>query len=366
MNDTKIKDNAQLLNILWILSDELKFEKVVLEEDFYITLLFKELEKIKNNNLVFKWWTCLNKVYFWYYRLSEDIDFSVQAEKSIISMSKKERSNRLTEIHNILDDCFWKIWFKEDRERNINKDWEYRCKHSNATMMRLYYNKESVIEWQWTIVIQVEVSMRKNPYQPQLLKVNHLFFDKDWFDLINNWKDIKTNVYNINEVISEKLRCTYWRLWKRDWEVITKVAIRDYFDIYYFLNLYLINKENFENKFWFKWFDNETFMDLFLYKNLQDYKEKHISKDVSFKEERKYLKDEVLFAKEELSVVLKNWEYKEFFENWIDTTLDFIEWMQRNLKDYINKKYKLNFKEEQHLDEYLKALYDMNVKVIIE
>lgn len=276
-------NNEKLDEIIKEISDITKFDKIMVEKDYYITLFFKELEKHENNWLVFKWWTCLNKVYFWYYRLSEDIDFSVTDSKSIVSMSKKEKSKRLNEIHEILDKCFEQIWFLENRERNFDKLWDYRCKHNNAQMMRLYYEKESLY-W-WNITIQIEISMRKNPYQPKVLTLNHLFYEFNE-DLINNWKDIHVLTYNINEVISEKLRCTYWRLWKdQNWNFITKIAIRDDFDIYYFLIQYLRDKEKFEQWFWFLWFENETFLKLFLYKNIQDFKEKHISKDISFDSE---------------------------------------------------------------------------------
>ncbi len=114
-------NNKELRTIISKISIEKKFDKSMIEKDYYITLFFKELEKFENNWLVFKWWTCLNKVYFWYYRLSEDIDFSVTDTKSIISMTKKEKSKRLNEIHDILDVCFEKIRFNQNRGRNIKK-----------------------------------------------------------------------------------------------------------------------------------------------------------------------------------------------------------------------------------------------------
>lgn len=358
------------LNDIWDIILRIKnqtwFDELMLEKDYYITLFFKELENFKNNWLVFKWWTCLNKIYFWFYRLSEDIDFSVTGSKSIISMTKKEKSKRLNEIHEILDICFEKIWFKENRERNINKLWEYRCKHNNAQMMRLYYEKESIFNWK--ITIQIEISMRKNPFQPKLLNLQHLFFDEFWEDYINWWKNIQVLTYNLNEVISEKLRCTYWRLWKDlEKNIITKVAIRDYFDIYYFIRKYWFESELFEKKFWFSKFDSNIFLNLFLYKNLQDFREKHISKDVLFEKEREYLKNEVISKKKDLNIVLsKNDIEKDFFKTWIDVVLDFIQWMQTNLKVYINNKYNLNFSLDTHIDEYLKKLVEMNIKVEIQ
>lgn len=354
-------NNKELKTIISNISIEKNFDESMLEKDYYITVFFKELEKFENNWLVFKWWTCLNKVYFWYYRLSEDIDFSVTDSKSIVSMSKKEKSKRLNEIHEILDVCFEKIWFKENRERNIDTKWEYRCKHNNAQMMRLYYEKESLF-W-WIITIQIEISMRKNPYQPKNLKLQHLFFDNTQRDLINDWNDIRVLTYNINEVISEKLRCTYWRLWKdKNWKFITKIAIRDHFDIYYFLTQYVSDQKKFEHDFWFEWFESDIFMKLFLYKNLQDFKEKHISKDLYFEEEKNYIKTKLYSLKDDLLVV-SNDEENEFFVWWIDSVLSVIQEMQTILKRYINKTYKLNFDENIHIDKYLEKLVELDVKI---
>ena len=354
-------NNKELETIISKLSKSTNFDTSMIEKDYYITLFFKELEKFENNWLVFKWWTCLNKVYFWYYRLSEDIDFSVTDSKSIVSMSKKEKSKRLNEIHEILDVCFEKIWFKENRERNFDKKWEYRCKHNNAQMMRLYYEKESLF-W-WIITLQIEISMRKNSYQPKNLKLQHLFFDDAQRDLINWWNPIQVLTYNINEVISEKLRCTYWRLWKDDdWNFITKIAIRDHFDVYYFLTQYVSDQKKFENDFWFEWFESDIFMKLFLYKNLQDFKEKHISKDLYFEEEKNYIKTKLEWLKDDLLVVSNDWK-NEFFVWWIDSVLSVIQEMQKILKAYINKNYHLDFSEDTHLDKYLEKLVELDVKI---
>jgi predicted nucleotidyltransferase component of viral defense system len=53
-----------------------------LEKDFLLTLILVKVgtdEQYKN--LIFKGGTCLNKCYFSYFRLSEDLDFVVNAEE---------------------------------------------------------------------------------------------------------------------------------------------------------------------------------------------------------------------------------------------------------------------------------------------
>ena len=63
------------------ISKETWFNVMMIEKDYYITEFFKELQNYPDIWLMFKGWTCLNKVYLWYYRLSEDIDFSVYRDE---------------------------------------------------------------------------------------------------------------------------------------------------------------------------------------------------------------------------------------------------------------------------------------------
>lgn len=63
----------QFLEILAI-SNTSKFDRFKFEKDFLLTLILIKFWE-KYTDLVFKWGTCLNKVYFPYFRLSEDLDF---------------------------------------------------------------------------------------------------------------------------------------------------------------------------------------------------------------------------------------------------------------------------------------------------
>ena len=49
----------------------------LVEKDYYLTVILSRLHEL-SEDLIFKGGTCLNKVYFSYYRLSEDLDFSMR------------------------------------------------------------------------------------------------------------------------------------------------------------------------------------------------------------------------------------------------------------------------------------------------
>ncbi len=66
----------EFLKVLERTSAQTSFPLGLMEKDYYITLLLSEINSL-SENLIFKGGTCLNKIYYSYYRLSEDLDFSM-------------------------------------------------------------------------------------------------------------------------------------------------------------------------------------------------------------------------------------------------------------------------------------------------
>ena len=67
----------EFLKVLENTSAQTGFSLWLLEKDYYITLLLSRVNSL-SEGLIFKGGTCLSKVYFSYYRLSEDLDFSMR------------------------------------------------------------------------------------------------------------------------------------------------------------------------------------------------------------------------------------------------------------------------------------------------
>jgi predicted nucleotidyltransferase component of viral defense system len=76
-------------------SREAGFNAILIEKDYYCSLLLAYLYADKSHNLVFKGGTCLNKVYAPFYRLSEDLDFSIPIS------SNKSREDRRKAIEPV-------------------------------------------------------------------------------------------------------------------------------------------------------------------------------------------------------------------------------------------------------------------------
>ena len=65
------------------------FSESLIEKDYYCSLILKEIFQSKDCNLVFKGGTLLNKVHAGFYRVSEDLDFSISTNPKL---SRKKRS----------------------------------------------------------------------------------------------------------------------------------------------------------------------------------------------------------------------------------------------------------------------------------
>ena len=66
------------------------FSQQVIEKDYFCTVLLEDLTNHGGPGLVFKGGTCLAKVHAGFYRLSEDLDFSIQIRNAA---SRSERGN---------------------------------------------------------------------------------------------------------------------------------------------------------------------------------------------------------------------------------------------------------------------------------
>lgn len=335
------------------IQEETNFNLQTIEKDYYISLFFKELEKYNYDKLIFKWWTCLNKIYFWFYRLSEDIDFSLNLEEywDIYSLSlsqqRKIRDKEQKATKEIIDKCFEAIGCTELKK--LDRTWMYRYKFNEWKMVKLYYEYDSLFSWKG--LIQVEISARKPVYNPKKFPLKHLYYN-NWFNIL--WKDILVNSYNIYEVFAEKIRCSFWRRKVENEQIVVKVAIRDLYDIFYWFTKADLKPFWINNKTEF--LKDEIFLKLFLDKNMVDYFEWARSKDISFEEDRKYIKDRVLEQGSDLSIVLQDVWIKEFFDKGLDIWLDIVKEAQINLKNYINAKYKLNLPINNHIEVFLEKL----------
>jgi len=181
------------------------FDKYKLEKDFYLTII---LNRIADNlpDLIFKWWTCLNKVYWWYYRLSEDLDFVALTDGGDYVREKilKTYKKKISEFMETL-------WCQL-------QEWRTRFNSNIQGMYRFIY--QSLIDTS-TQEIKIDIHLQKSLInKTQKLPIKHIFTDTITGDSIFEVKHI--HCIHLDEAMAEKVRA---------WLTRQDPAIRDFFDV---------------------------------------------------------------------------------------------------------------------------------------
>jgi predicted nucleotidyltransferase component of viral defense system len=185
------------------------FYAPLMEKDYYLTLLLSRINEL-SEDLIFKGGTCLNKIYYVYYRLSEDLDFSMRLPDYTTT-----RGNRRKSIQPVKDniEAFAKqfdmrVEGVENAGRNESKQYIYYFVYDSA-----------MVPTEQTI--KFEIGLRFNPIDKTKIqavqhKFMHPFTGEPLFD------GGKINCLSLDEIVSEKLRAAALRL---------KIAPRDFYDI---------------------------------------------------------------------------------------------------------------------------------------
>ena len=222
-------------NLSMIHNDKDKFSKIVdriatqtgfyaplMEKDYYLTLILSQINKL-SENLFLKGGTCLNKIYYSYYRLSDDLDFSMRLSDN--TATRGIRHKYIQPVKNNIE-SFAKqfgmhIEGMESAGRNTSKQYIYSFIYNSA-----------IVPTEQTI--KIEIGLRFNPIDKTEThsvqhKFLHAFTGEPLFD------GGKINCLSLNEIVSEKLRAAALRL---------IVAPRDFYD----LDFILRNGFNLTNK----------------------------------------------------------------------------------------------------------------------
>ncbi|MDD4151840.1 MAG: nucleotidyl transferase AbiEii/AbiGii toxin family protein, partial [Candidatus Gracilibacteria bacterium] len=262
----EIKDFIQILEY----SNAKKFDKSKYEKDFLLTLILIKFGQ-KYPDLVFKGGTCLNKIYFPYFRLSEDLDFVINKDIG--------RTARQTLLKKYEDD------FVSDLNILGLKLRDERTKYDEHKLAMFTFEYNSILDNSLQ-TIKIDISLKNKLYLPTFsgeIKSNF----KDTFLEENIFQSHFINCINLQEALAEKLRASLTR---------KEPAIRDFFDIWY-----VKNNSNFD-------FENEEF------KKLLDIKLKETDYKYTLEENFENLKKQV---QTDLKPVLNNdfsFDFEEIYD----------------------------------------------------
>ncbi len=192
-------------------SNELHFDDYKLEKDFLLTLiLIKFWEKYPD--LIFKGGTCLNKIYFPYFRLSEDLDF-------VLDDSDLWRTARKTLLKKYEDDFVEDLWFLGLELQ------EWRTKYDEHKLAMFTFEYNSIFD-NSIQTIKLDISLKnKLQLKPVYWEIKSIFVDKILEE--NLFWNHKIKTMDLKEMLSEKIRAALTR---------KEPAIRDLFDIWYVRN----------------------------------------------------------------------------------------------------------------------------------
>jgi predicted nucleotidyltransferase component of viral defense system len=199
------------------------FYAPLMEKDYYLTYILSRINDLCEN-LIFKGGTCLNKIYYSYYRLSEDLDFSMRLPE--YTMTRGNRRKCIQLVKDNIESFAKKLGFRlEGVEKAVR----------NESKQYIYYFVYDPVTTPSEQTIKLEIGLRFNPIlKPESRVIQHKFLHpftgEPLFDAG------KVNCLSLNEIVSEKLRAAALR---------EKIAPRDFYDLDFILrnDFVLANKE---------------------------------------------------------------------------------------------------------------------------
>ena len=203
------KDKKQFADLINVTVQRTGFRAHLLEKDYYLTLILSRINEL-SDDLIFKGGTCINKIYYSYYRLSEDLDFSMRLPEYTTT-----RGNRRKIIQPVKDsiETFAKQFdMRIDGAGNPGR---------NESKQYIYYFVYKSAIQPTEQLIKFEVGLRFNPILDiETREVKHKFLHP--FTNEPLFAGGKVNCLSLEEIVSEKLRAAALRL---------TIAPRDFYDL---------------------------------------------------------------------------------------------------------------------------------------
>lgn len=234
-----IEDEDDLLAVLEK-SNTNNFDKEKLEKDFYLTILLHRISR-DIPEITFKGGTCLNKVYYPYFRLSEDLDFSISIEDPLVNANGKRQKFAYHMRDHIKKICKMMNRTLDDDEHHHKKAQGNKLlKTKDYTYLKYIITYPSIYS-QKQQTIKIDITYTSKQYLPwKEWNIHAIFIDPILEDPIFDQTSI--TCLSLQEMMAEKMRAALTR---------QTPAIRDFFDIRYVKN---------------QWFDFTSIQELIEYK----------------------------------------------------------------------------------------------------
>jgi predicted nucleotidyltransferase component of viral defense system len=206
-------DRDEFLKILERTAAQTGFTLRLLEKDYYITVVLSSINEL-SNDLIFKGATALSKIYYSYYRLSEDLDFTLKLPSE--GITRTTRSKAMKPIKESLKNFLKRF--------GMGVEGLDKSGHRESTQYIFYLNYDSVV-LNKKESIKLEIGLRFNPLMSVAAKrVTHKFLHPFTKEPLFDAGFV--NCLALKELVAEKLRAAATR---------ETVAARDFYDLGYLL-----------------------------------------------------------------------------------------------------------------------------------
>jgi predicted nucleotidyltransferase component of viral defense system len=185
----------------------------LVEKDYYLTVVLSRLHEL-SPDLIFKGGTCLNKIYYSYYRLSEDLDFTMHlpSDAATRAMRRKCIGPVKERIEAYAARFDMRVDDTDEAGRNESKQYVYHFLYKSAVLP-----VESKIK--------VEIGLRFNPVcAPERKRIQHGFLHPFTGQPLFGTQEVLCLA--LKEIVAEKLRAATTR---------QTIAPRDFYDIDYII-----------------------------------------------------------------------------------------------------------------------------------
>lgn len=185
------------------------FRAQLIEKDYYCSLVLHDLSELYQQGLVFKGGTCLSKVHAEFFRLSEDLDFSVSLRSDAAPSERRQAS---APIKAYFDGLPGRLAWAEEIEplTAFNGSRQYNG--------QLIYRSAVTAEREF---IRLEFSLREEHHlPPESLPARTLL--RDPHSRRPALDPVSVRALHIREAYAEKIRAALTR---------REPAIRDFFDV---------------------------------------------------------------------------------------------------------------------------------------
>ena len=235
-------DKDKLRNFLTFIKDKTNINALeLIEKDFYLNVL---LSKLDFDGYVFKGGTCLYKAYLDYYRFSEDLDFTFIDQKMFEGKSTKSIKKICKDKVDIFGEQLQKtgLNFKFDK---ADKNYVEIGNNNKLVTFKVHYisiltGESSFIKIQINFLEKIIFAPKTKELISQINLADFTKEDQIYFkEFLEFYNPIKIKVYDIKEIVTEKVR-----------SLLTRKAIksRDAIDLLFIYNKFKIKPQSLFNE----------------------------------------------------------------------------------------------------------------------